>query len=720
MTKTKTPLIGDRTDRKDRNESEISINNIKSINNIIYHKAEGNKEKVLFYLYPNKELSYKEIEEGTGIKETNLMNITSRDYALIEASPEKKENRKTFRLTARGKEAVENKSKLFDLRNAPKVKKEETIEQIEEISNFLEMYKSELKPSNGDLIIDFNKIVEHSPALADNFLSNPEETFSLFENSNEILFDNGVKFRVINIPNTEKSPIKSIRAKHTNRLIAVEGIVKKMGQVRPRVVNSIFECPNCGSRIAIKQLENHLREPSRCSCGRKGGFKLITNDLENTAKLVIEELPEFVKGSENVSQLKCVISNNLTNEENLKLVSPGKKIKANGILKLVSNKTKTGATSTVFDYLLDLNSVEGKVEEEIIISEQDEKEIEKLAKGIELEGNLDVLTGQFAPYIEGHKKIKEAIICADIASDNETAKDGTLIKNTINCGIIGDPGLAKTQLIKFNEQVVPGSRYASGSSASAVGLTASVVKDEFLGGWTVEAGAIPLANGSVVMIDEINKISEDEICKLHEVMYDQMITINKANCHMTLKCDVSIIACANPIKEKFDRFIPITEQFGFGSTLINRFDIIFAVTDKIDAEKDKIIVQKMMEKKKHFLSKKVNLELLKKFIYYIRKRPNPVFTEDAINKVSEAYTQIRKSLGGNNSINSFLINPRTAQAINSFSTCYAKLRLSDRVEVVDVTNALNLLLYSYKTLGLVPNLVVKSERIGKKIGGEKN
>jgi replicative DNA helicase Mcm len=198
----------------------------------------------------------------------------------------------------------------------PEKHKHKNEELIIEAKNFFDYYKKDLGESlrKGDqvLFIDFQKLTEFSNKLSDEILSNPEETLSLVELAiEESGLVTNVRVRLNNLPDSQQIKIREIRSKHLDEIVVIEGIVRQASDVRPQVVNAKFECPSCGTVIAVLQIDKKFREPSRCSCGRRGGFKLISKEMVDTQRVVIEESPESLSGGEQPKRINTFVKEDL-------------------------------------------------------------------------------------------------------------------------------------------------------------------------------------------------------------------------------------------------------------------------------------------------------------------------------------------------------------------------------------------------------------------------
>src|SRR3990167_1497817 len=157
--------------------------------------------------------------------------------------------------------------------------------------------------------------------------------------------------------------------------------------------------------------------------------------------------------------------------------------------------------------------------------------------------------------------------------------DGGFTRGNIHILLVGDPGVAKSVTLKFISRIAPKGRYVSGKATTGAGLTAAVIKDEFLKGWSLEAGAMVLANKGTICVDEIEKMDEHDRSTMHEAMEQQTISISKANIHAKLRAETSVLAAGNPKLGRFDPFTPIPQQIDITPALLSRFDVIFIMRD---------------------------------------------------------------------------------------------------------------------------------------------
>lgn len=275
--------------------------------------------------------------------------------------------------------------------------------------------------------------------------------------------------------------------------------------------------------------------------------------------------------------------------------------------------------------------------------------------------------------------------------DFEVPKTHTFIANGMVCHNSG-----KSALLKRIIKVAPKARYASGKGASGAGLTAAVVKDEFLGGWSLEAGTLVLAHKGFCAIDELDKMSREDQSALHEGLEQQTISISKANIQATLRCETTVLAAANPKFGRFDQYESIAPQINLPPALINRFDLIFPIKDLPDKTKDEEMATHILNlhQNPEALKAEIPTELLKKYIAYARQKMNPRITDAALKELKEFYLKMRSSGSGDESgVKSIPITARQLEALVRLSEGVAKVRLSQKITKKDAQRAVDLLTY---------------------------
>ena len=279
--------------------------------------------------------------------------------------------------------------------------------------------------------------------------------------------------------------------------------------------------------------------------------------------------------------------------------------------------------------------------------------------------------------------------------------DGSLSRERIHLLLVGDPGTAKTRLIKSTQLRMPKSYYISGDETSKAGLSAVVIRDELLNQWALKVGALCKANNSILFIDEIDKMSDEDREALHTPMESGELIINKADIHTSLKSDCSICAVANPKEGLFDLGSnkTITEQINLPPPLMSRFDIIFVMTDEIKKETDYSIAEKIYSEDNN---PQIPIELFRKYISYAKKK-KPKLKKEEMDKISEFYHEIRKkSVSVGSKMRGMPITPRHLEGLIRLSEASAKIRLSENVEEEDILLAKEIFYNSLIKLGLDP------------------
>ncbi|MBW2989857.1 ATP-binding protein [Candidatus Woesearchaeota archaeon] len=981
---------------------------------------------------------------------------------------------------------------------------QQQIERFKEIieKSYLAVLNNNLRKDKKFLVIDFSELSKFDPELADMLLEQPEDTIKAAELAVEQLdIENSenTKIRFSNLPESQSMMVRNIRSKHLNKLFQIEGIVRQKSDVRPQVTAAKFECPSCGNVINVLQLDSSFKEPSRCGCGRKGKFRLVSKELVDAQRIMLEESPEKLEGGEQPKRMNVFLKDDLVSPISEKKTSPGAKVRIVGLVKEIPIILRTGAKSTTFDLLIEANYIEAAEEtfSEIEITKEEELQFRELAEDPHF---YKKLSGSIAPSIYGHDRIKEAILLQMVGGIHKVRKDGVVSRGDMHILLIGDPGAGKccgsetkiilesgeitsissfyenalhhkntlnckggifsidekglnftSQPIRFwkrkapssmirivtcsgneititkghplfttkdglifskraeeykegsyiaapskldiegslqslpvkqqktkkhddkeaayrcilderhalrlgrliagknkrkgsesiilppiicrspdcilkefisslfglsakikkekeeiefcskskelvyglkyallrfgiiskigpssgpgsdknkiklpifslkvskgcliryhkkigfvsdekNKQlksliekkdflcdkmdVIPGlkgilrilrkkycipypsfgippaeyksyekgdklpshqslrkicraylktdgskndpligilsqaskseifwdrikrveevkdyegyvydleiervhnfvanglvahnsallkrsniiapkSRYISGKGVSGAGLTAAVVKDEFLKGWSLEAGAMVLASNGMCCIDEMDKISPEDRSAMHEAMENQTVSISKANIQATLIARTTVLAAANPKFGRFDPYGIVAEQIDLPPALINRFDLIFVIKDLPDEKKDGLLASHILNlhQSPKMQEPELDTEMLKKYIGYAKKNITPKLTDGAIEEIKKYYLKMRASGSGEDGVKTIPISARQLEGLVRLSESNARLRLSEEVARKDAKRAIDLLEFSLMQVG---------------------
>src|SRR3990172_2885798 len=585
----------------------------------------------------------------------------------------------------------------------------EALEQINKFhevveTNYYSSLLNSLRKDTRSLIVDFSGISKFDVELANEILENPEEAIKAAElGIQEFDIENikGVRIRFRNLPEGQKIMVRDIRSKHLGKFMWTEGIVKQKSDVRPQVTSAKFECPSCGNVINVLQLNGSFKEPSRCSCGRKGRFNLLSKELVDAQGIVLEEVPESMEGGEQPKRINVFLKDDLVSPISEKRTSPGSKVIVVGIIKEVPIILRTGAKSTRFDIMVEANNIE-PVEEtfyDLEISEEEEKQILELAKDPRL---YQKLINSIAPSIYGYDKVKESLLLQLLGGVRKVRSDKVVSRGDLHILLVGDPGSGKSAMLKRVNLIAPKGRYVSGKGVSGAGITAAVVRDEFLRGWSLEAGALVLASNGICCLDEMDKMSNEDRAAMHEALEQQTVSISKANIQATLLARTTVLAAANPKFGRFDPYGIIADQINLPPTLINRFDLIFPIKDLPEETRDEQMASHILSlhQSPDIFKPEVPTELLKKYISYARQKIRPILTDGALQEIKEFYLKMRATVSSEGGIQAIPISPRQLEALVRLSEASAKVRLSDKVTKKDADKAIELIEYCLMQVGL--------------------
>lgn len=586
------------------------------------------------------------------------------------------------------------------------INKKKQEELLLEAKSFFNAHKKDLAASlhEGTAIVhlQFVTLAQHSPTLASEIEEAPEQTLALLETALSELgfFEKSPRIRFSELQAGMQNKIREIRAKHLDRLLWIEGIIRQASDVRPQVVNARFECPNCGAILSVLQIDKKFREPSRCTCGWKSQFKLISKEMVDTQRLVIEESSDMLEGGEQPRRINVFLKEDLVDPRMEERTTPGSKVRIYGVLKEVPVPLQTGAISTRFDIAVEANNVIPLEESysDLNINDDDESEILQLAADPTV---FHRLSKSIAPSIYGFDKIKEAVLLQLFGGVRKQKSDSGHTRGDIHVLLVGDPGVAKSVMLKYISSIAPKGRFVSGKAATAAGLTAAVVKDEFLKGWSLEAGSMVLANKGVVCVDEIEKMNEQDRSTMHEAMEQQTITVSKANIHATLRAETTVLAAGNPKLGRFDPYTPIPQQIDISPALLSRFDVIFIIKDLPNKAQDEAIASHVLaEHKQEVIRDVLDPKFLRKYVSYAKQRCKPKLSDGAIQEIKEFYVRLRnQSVNSDSAVKPIPITARQLEGIIRLSEAHAKLHLSPEVRRSDAIKAIELLKMSLMQVG---------------------
>ncbi|WP_137288075.1 minichromosome maintenance protein MCM [Natronorubrum halophilum] len=594
-----------------------------------------------------------------------------------------------------------------------------------EIKQLAQQYPNEQR----SLHIDWQDLYRYDPDLADDFLNQPEQLQRYAEEALR-LYDLPIDVslgqahvRIRNLPETESPEIREIRARNMNSLVQVHGIVRKATDVRPKIEEAAFECQLCGTLTRIPQSSGDFQEPHECQgCERQGPFKVNFDQSEfvDSQKLRMQESPEGLRGGETPQSLDVHIEDDITGE-----VTPGDHVSATGVLRL-EQQGNDQEKSPVFDFYMEGMSVDIDEEqfEDMDITDEDKKAIYEISNHDDV---YEQMVASIAPSIYGYEQEKLAMILQLFSGVTKQLPDGSRIRGDLHMLLIGDPGTGKSQMIGYIKNIAPRAVYTSGKGSSSAGLTAAAVRDDFGDGqqWTLEAGALVLADRGIAAVDELDKMRSEDRSAMHEALEQQQISVSKAGINATLKSRCSLLGAANPKYGRFDHYEPISEQIDLEPALISRFDLIFTVTDEPDEEKDRNLAEHIIntnyagelttqreemtsmdvsgdeiEEMTEKVDPEIDAELLRKYIAFSKQNCHPRMTEEARNSIRDFYVDLRSK--GTDEDAPIPVTARKLEALVRLSEASARVRLSDTVEQSDANRVIEIVRSCLQDIGVDP------------------
>jgi replicative DNA helicase Mcm len=565
------------------------------------------------------------------------------------------------------------------------------------------------------IVVDYNDLVLF-PEIDNKFNDNPDQILKAFSKAILLILrerfskysdkiKDDIRARIINFP-VQRS-LRQINSEVINKVTSVSGMVVRSSEVKPLARELNYKCPDghITQIILLKGMSVHA--PLKCS-DPKCTHRELELDPE-TSKFIdfqilrLQELPEDLPPGQLPHYIDVAIKQDLVDN-----ARPGDRIILTGIVR-IEQEVIAGVSrmnSGLYRLRIDGNNVEflggrgsklSRKTEREEISPDEEKIIKTLAKGDDI---YQQLVDSFAPHIQGHAIIKEAILLLITGSTQRLLGDGSKIRGDINVFLVGDPGTAKSEMLKFCARIAPRGLYTSGRGSTAAGLTAAVVRDKS-GIMMLEAGAVVLGDQGLVCIDEFDKMKPEDSSALHEVMEQQSASIAKGGIVATLNARTSILAAANPIYGKYDTFKNITENINLPIPLLTRFDLIFVIRDVPSKERDSDIAKHILELHtpkgitSHTL---IDVDTLTKYLSYA-KRFDPQLTKEAEDKIHDYYLKMRNV----ESEEMITVTPRQLEGLIRLTLARARLLMKDRADIEDAERAIFLIQNMLEVAGVDVN-----------------
>ncbi len=544
-----------------------------------------------------------------------------------------------------------------------------------------------------------------------------------------------VHVRITDLPTSLS--LRDLREGHLNSLIKVSGVVTRRTGVFPQLKYVKFDCLKCGTVLGpFFQDSNTEVSVSFChQCQSRGPFRLNTEKTvyRNYQRITLQEAPGTVAAGRIPRHREVILLWDL-----IDIAKPGEEIEITGIYK---NTYDVGLNSKngfpVFSTVIEANAVrrrEGRSGEGFAWTEEDEREFRLMSKDKNI---ISKIIDSMAPSIYGHRDIKTAIACSLFGGVPKDVNGKLSIRGDINVLLLGDPGTAKSQVLKYVEKTAQRAVFATGQGASAVGLTASVRKDPITREWTLEGGALVLADKGTCIIDEFDKMNDQDRTSIHEAMEQQSISISKAGIVTSLQARCAIMAAANPNGGRYNSSIPLSQNVDLTEPILSRFDILCVVRDIVNPDDDerlaKFVVDshtrshplgdqpegeyaqdadedmntdtptrptnsvgpnthKQTQLRKEREISPISQDVLVKYIAYARSKVSPKLHNMDTDKISRVYADLRRE---SKLTGSFPITVRHLESILRISEAFAKMRLSEFVNSSDIDKAITVSVESF-------------------------
>ena len=535
-----------------------------------------------------------------------------------------------------------------------------------------------------------------------------ELTCELFPRYSDISKETFVRIR--DLPTLVE--LRGLRCEHIGHLIKIKGVVTKRTVVYPLLKVAYFSCTKCGEingPFYYHGMNSVLNIGSCPMCQSNGPYKkeAIECVYKNYQRITIQEPPGALPPGRVPRQKEIILTDDLVDS-----ARPGDEVEITGVYKSkfdYGTNLKNGFP--VFSTYFEANCIKRLNDIEINeLTEEDKIDLRKLAKKSNI---TNMIFNSIAPSIYGNTFIKKALAIAMFSGVAKDPQGKHKIRGDINVLLLGDPGTAKSQFLKYLQKVFTRSVYTTGKGASAVGLTAGVHKDPITKEWTLEGGALVLADKGICLIDEFDKMNDQDRTSIHEAMEQQSISISKAGIVTSLQARCSVIAAANPIKGRYDNHLSFSDNVELTDPILSRFDILCVVKDQVDPIVDEqlatFVINSHIMSHPHKYSddnKNVLLEdnyndedvemlsqdTLKKYIMYARKYIQPKLSELNKNKVSKFYADLRKE---SELVGGLSIAVRHLESLLRIAEASAKMQLREIVRSDDIDFAIQIILESF-------------------------
>uniref|UniRef100_A0A0A9Y2J3 DNA replication licensing factor MCM3 n=1 Tax=Lygus hesperus TaxID=30085 RepID=A0A0A9Y2J3_LYGHE len=540
---------------------------------------------------------------------------------------------------------------------------------------------------------------------------------------------------------------RTLVSSYLNSLVCLEGIATQCSLVRPKLVRSVHYCSATEKLSERRYTDLTSLNPTSTSTPAYPTKDIDGNLLETEfglcsykdhQTLIVQEMPEKAPAGQLPRAVDVICDYDLADK-----CKPGDRVQISGVFRCLPAK-ENSFTSGVFRTVLLANNISLLSKDtKLAMSRDDIANCRKIAKKKNI---FELLSHSLAPSIHGHTYVKKAILCMLLGGVEKVLPNGTRLRGDINILLIGDPSVAKSQLLRYVLCTAPRAIATTGRGSSGVGLTAAVTMDRETGEKRLEAGAMVLADRGVVCIDEFDKMSDLDRTAIHEVMEQGRVTIAKAGIHARLNARCSVLAAANPVYGKYDQYKPPMENIGLQDSLLSRFDLLFVMLDVINSDIDSIISDHVVrmhryrnpgepdgavlpmgsgvdilstqapddqdddadiavfekydpllhgDSKAKFLKERLFTVKFMKMYIHIAKTLKPVLTPESAEMIAEEYAHLRSQDAiQTGEARTQPVTVRTLETLIRLSTAHAKAHLSSKILVRDAQAAIELVQFA--------------------------
>ncbi|KAL4856536.1 DNA replication licensing factor MCM2 [Chlorella vulgaris] len=574
-----------------------------------------------------------------------------------------------------------------------------------------------VRTNSSSLEVDYLDIANTMPVVAIWLADHPKEMLPLLgETAMEVALEvfedysnvtDTVHVRIANIPLQES--LRDLRHFHLNQLVRVDGVVTRRTGVYPQLQRTFFDCLKCAAVLGpyFQAGDREIKLGSCPSCQSKGPFQASTH-------------PGSVPAGRLPRSKQIILLHDLVDS-----VRPGEEVIVTGIYQHSFEATQNARHGfPVYSVCIEANHLQKKGDQYSAarLTDDDKAEIRALGRDPRIGERI---VSSIAPSIYGHTNIKQGITLALFGGQEKHPSATHRLRGDINMLLLGDPGTAKSQFLKYIERVAHRAVYTTGKGASAVGLTAAVHKDAITGEWTLEGGALVLADRGVCLIDEFDKMNDQDRVSIHEAMEQQSISISKAGIVTSLQARCSVIAAANPIGGRYDASKTFSENVELTDPILSRFDICCVIRDTVDPVNDERLAKFVVgshaashpddiaaarEAEEEALGgsgaaaaagtagagsgtvDQLSQQMLRKYITYAKQTCHPKLQTGDYDKIARVYAELRRE---SSVTHGMPIAVRHLESMIRMSEARAAMHLREYVTDADIDCAIKIMLESF-------------------------